>query len=219
MNIQLTGVVVKSEREVLLAIELDSAMKGSYDLAVVNRGGAEAVLRNAFEIVDKDLIEQHYFAAVSYSVNVPVGVWSEYFGPSFTGVSMYIQMPVSISGPGLYYFESELDIVRYNNSNSVKKSTFTFIAVSAGISLYYSITEGVQIFGKILAGPAYNILDLEENSTGSRSLDISVSAGSGIRYFFNKDFFIEPALYWKTFFMADEFFYNAEISLFAGVRF
>jgi hypothetical protein len=219
VDIPVTEVEVKSEREVLLAIKPASGMKGSYDLVVVNRGGAEAVLKSAFEIADKKLIEQYYFTAVSYSVNVPVGAWSEYFDLSLTGASLYLQMPAFTGGHRIYYYEAELDIVRYNSSETAKKSSFTLISASAGISIYYPLTDGVQIFGKILAGPAYNILDLEEDSTVSRSLDISASAGTGIRYFFNKDFFVEPAFYWRTVFMADEFFSNADISLYAGVRF
>lgn len=219
VDIPLTGVEVKSEREVLLVIKPDSGMKGSYDLVVVNRGGAEAVIKSAFDIVDQDLIERYYFAAVSYSINVPVGAWSEYFDLSLTGASLYLQMPAFKGGHKIYYYEAELDIVRYNSSENVKKSSFTLISAIAGISIYYPLTDGVQIFGKILAGPDYNILDLEEESTVSRSLDISASAGTGIRYFFNKDFFVEPAFYWRTVFMADEFFYNADISLYAGVRF
>lgn len=219
INIPVTEIEIVSDNEVVLAIIPEAGLTGEYDLAVVNRGGAEALLRNAFVIVDKEIAEQYYYAAVSWSANIPVGTWSEYFDPSFTGASLYFQMPAFTGDNKMYYYEAELDIVRYNSSEAAKKSSFTLISAGAGISIYYPLTDGVQIFGKILAGPVYNILDLEESGTVSRSLDISASAGTGIRYFLKKDFFIEPALYWKTVFMADEFFYNGEISLYAGVRF
>jgi len=217
-DIPVTIADIKSEKEVLLTVKPDAGMSGSYDLAVVNRGGAEAVLKNAFSVVDKEIREKYFFTAVSYSVNVPAGIWSEYFDPSFAGASVYIQMPAFTGDYKIYYYEAELDIIRYSSSESVKKSSLIFISASAGISLYYPLKNRVQIFGKILAGPAYNILDLEENSTVSRSLDFSATAGTGVRYFFNTDFFIEPALYWRTVFMAEEFFNNAGISLYAGLR-
>ncbi len=220
-DIAVEDVEIKSEREVLLTIKPDAGMAGFYDLVVVNRGGAEALLRNAFRVVEKEIREKYFFSAVSYSVNVPVGVWSEYFDTSFTGASMYIQIPVSTTGSKIYYFEAELDVVRYSSTQSDRESSFLFISSGAGISLYYSLNESVQVFTKILAGPVYNILEMDENISEKRStsLDLYASAGAGVRYFLTEKFFLEPAFYWETVFMAEEFFHNAEISLYAGIRF
>lgn len=221
VDIPVAAIDIKSEKEVLLTIKPDTGMAGVYDLVVVNRGGAEAVLKNAFVVVEKEIREKYFFTAVSYSVNVPVGTWSEYFDTSFAGASIYIQIPVSTSGSKVYYFEAEVDAVKYNSIQSSRESSFTFISSGAGISLYHSFNESVQIFTKILAGPVYNILEMEENISEkkSSSLDLYASAGAGIRYFPAEKFFLEPAICWKTVFMAEEFFHNAEISLYAGVRF
>lgn len=220
-DVTVAGIDIKSEREVLLNIKPETGMSGVYDLVVVNRGGADAVLKNAFTVVEKEIREKYFFTAVSYSVNVPVGTWSEYFDASFTGASIYIQTPVSKSGPTIYYFEAEVDAVKYNSTQSSRESSFLFISSGAGISLYYSLNGSVQLFTKILAGPVYNILEMDENinEKKSSSLDLYVSAGAGIRYFPAEKFFLEPAICWKTVFMAEEFFHSAGISLYAGVRF
>lgn len=220
-DIPVADLEIKSEREVHLTIKPDAGMAGSYDLVVVNRGGAEAVLRNAFRVVEKEVIEQSFFLAVAYSVNVPIGAWSEYFSPSFTGASLYIQIPFFLHGSSQYYFETELDVVRYNISESTKASSFTFISSGAGISFYYLLKNPVHVFVKILAGPVYNMMEMEESSSEKRSssIDLYATTGAGIRYFITDNFFLEHAFYWRTVFMADEFLHNSEISLYAGVRF
>jgi len=220
-DIPVTAVNVKSEREVYLAIKTDAGMAGLYDLVVVNRGGAEAVLSKAFRVVEKKVIEQNFFLAVAYSVNVPIGAWSEYFSPSFTGASLYFQIPFFLSGSAQYYFETELDVVRYNITGSTTASSFTFISSGAGISFYYLLKNPVHVFVKVLAGPVYNMIEMEGSSIEKRSssVDLYATTGAGVRYFLTDNFFLEPAFYWRTVFMAEEFLHHSEISLYAGVRF
>lgn len=219
-EIHLKNVIIKSENQALSSLKTET-MKGSYDLVVINKGGGRDVLINSVNIVEPEKEKNRFFAAAGYDINIPLGVWADYFSTSYTAGSVSLQMSAEKYGYNNFLIESGIAAASYSNTASKKKSSIIFLSTGLGLGYYHPALEKLDVFMKFLAGPAYNILTLDESEDGGKitSIDLFAKTAAGVRYYAGGSFFIDTALNWNTFFMADSFFHSYGISIYAGTGF
>lgn len=221
-EIELPDIAVNSDSEVTFSFKPDSSMKGRYDLVIINRGDAEAVLKNSIEIVEPEAAETIYYAGAGYMINVPFGTWSDYYALSYTGVTAYFQISGRNYGFENNLLEIELDAVRYSSLTSLKKSTLSYAALGIGAGYYYPIVpDSLEIFIKFLGGGVYTTVTFDEDPSAEKSVSIDpyVMAGAGVRAYFSDAVFVNSTCSWKTIFYAGEFLNEAGISIDCGIKF
>ncbi|HNX24118.1 MAG TPA: hypothetical protein PKG60_08710 [Spirochaetota bacterium] len=221
-EIEITDITVDSDNEVTFSFKPDSSLKGKYDLVIINRGDAEAVLKDAFDIVEPEAAETICYAGAGYSVSIPFGIWSDYYAFSYTGVTAFFQFSGRNYGFDNNLFEVKLDAVRYSNVDSLKKSTLSYASLGTGSGYYYPvIVNSLEIFFKLMGGVVYTSVTLDENVTDKKvsSVDLYSMAGAGVRAYLSESVFADSACNWKTIFYAGEFLHEAGISLSCGISF
>ncbi len=216
-EIKLDDVNFISENEVIISCNPSSDSQGLYDLVILNRGDAEAVLKNAVQIVAPGMFKSSVIIGAGYMMGMPLMEWEDYIAPSFTGGKIYVQFPFEN-----IFLEMGADAIIYKNASPANKSSL--LNASFGLGAGYSIpfASGIfEIFIKFNGGPVYTILTLDENYADKQtaSIDLFASAGCGVRFNITESFFVEPALNWKTIFYKDLFLHSGGASLSAGVRF
>lgn len=220
-EIKLSDVEIVSEKEVHISYKPPPSAKGKYDIAVVNKGDVESVLKDAIEIVEPAEVERFYFIGGGYLMSMPSGAWADYMAPSYAGGELFFQ--VSLKNP---LFENillaaEIDAAQFSNVSTVKTSSLKYASLGFGAGYYYPLyTLNMEVFLKFNTGPMYSVLTLDENVVGreTASYDWFVKAGAGLRIYFGDNFFLEPACSWKTAFYTGEFIHLQEISFSAGVK-
>jgi hypothetical protein len=220
-EVEVTELSIKSDVEAVFSFKPDKSMTGVYDLVVVNRGDAEAVLKNGIEIVEPEKADNIYYTGAGYTINIPVGVWSEYYALSYTGVNIFFQMSGRNMGLENLLFEAELEAVRYNNAGSLKTSTFTYTTLGLGSGYYYPVTPNkLELFIKIHGGLVYTYITMDENPAerSVTSIDISAMAGAGVRAYLSESLFIDSTCAWRTTFYAGESLHGIRLSLACGVK-
>ena len=220
-EIQIRNVRILSENEALISFKSEQAMKGFYDLTVVNKGGAKDVLANAVNIVETEKRKTRFFAAAGYDMNTPRGDWAGYFSPSYMGGSISMQMSAGKYGYKNILLETGISGAFYSNTSSTRKSSLIILSSGVGGGYYYPAKENLNIFLKVTAGPAYSVLTLDESTAGGKttSIDLFVKPAAGVRYYAGDRFFIEPSINWNTIFMSELFFHSWGISIYAGIVF
>lgn len=221
-EIELPDIAVNSDSEVMFSFKPDSSMKGRYDLVIINRGDAEAVLKDSIEIVEPEAAETTYYTGAGYMINVPFGTWSDYYALSYTGIVAYFQVSGRNYGFENNLLEIELDAVRYSNLTSLKKSTLSYAALGIGTGYYYPIVpDSLEIFIKFLGGGVYTSVTFDEDPSAENttSIDLYVMAGAGVRAYLSDNVFVDSEFLWKTIFYAEEFMHEAGISLDCGTEF
>jgi hypothetical protein len=221
-EIELPDLEVNSDSEVMFSFKPESSMKGRYDLVIINRGDAEAVLKDSIEIVEPETAETTYYAGAGYMINVPFGTWSDYYALSYTGIAAYFQISGRNYGFENNLLEIELDAVRYSNLTSLKKSTLSYAALGIGTGYYYPIvSDSLEIFIKFLGGGVYTSVTFDEDPSAENavSIDLYVMAGAGARAYISDSVFVNSTFSWKTIFYAEEFLNEAGISFDCGIKF
>ena len=220
-EIELDDIDLISDREVVLTFKPSSSQIGSYDLAVVNRGDVEAVLRGAVIIVEPEKAESIYYLGASYSVNMPMGDFPEYFSTSFTGGGLFLQTPALMFGYENVFFEGEVDAVRYFNTPDTRKCSLTCLGLGFGGGYIYPVSAArVEVILKFLTGPIYSVLVMDEKTEGKEvsSIDWAAMLGAGIRYYPGSNYFIEPGCGWKTVFYKGTWLHDVRFSLGGGMK-
>jgi len=221
-EIEISDITVKSDNEVIFSFKPDSSLKGRYDLALINRGEAEAVLKDAVEIVEPEAAKTTFYAGAGYTVNIPFGTWSDYYALSYTGVRAFFQISGRNFGFENNLFEMELDAVRYSNLDSLRKSTLSYAAFGIGSGYYYPlVTNSLEIFFKLAGGGVYSSVTFDEDPSAKKmtSIDVYIMTGAGIRAYISDSIFVDSTCSWKTVFYAEEFLNEAGISLDCGTKF
>ncbi|PKL19029.1 MAG: hypothetical protein CVV49_02795 [Spirochaetae bacterium HGW-Spirochaetae-5] len=220
-EIEITDVVIKSDSEALFSFKPDSSMKGVYDLVIINRGDVESVLKNGVEIVEAEEAENIFYAGAGYTVNMPMGVWSDYYKLSYTGAEFFFQSSGRNMGLENILFEAAVEAVRYNNIDSLKRSTFSYTSLQIGSGYYYPLMiNKLELFVRLHGGVLYTYLTLDENpDEGSvESIDLSLMAGAGVRAYISESLFVDSSCSWRTVFYAEEALQNVRLSLACGVK-
>jgi len=220
-DVEISDVKIISGGEAEFSYNPSSSLKGVYDLVIINRGDAEAILKNSIEIVEPAEAERFYFISAGYSVSVPNGIWGDYFAPSFTGGKFSFQF--SFKNPFLENFliGTDIEAVQYKNKDTRNKSSLLYSSFGLGAGYYFPITAiNTEIFIKFSGGPVYTVLTLDQNVVGktTTTVDWFASAGAGLRIYIGGSFFIEPAGSWKTIFYKGGSLGEAGGSLCAGFR-
>jgi len=187
----------------------------------VNKGDAEAMLKNGIEIIEPEKADNIYYTGAGYTINIPAGVWSDYYALSYTGVNVFFQISGRNMGLENLLFEAELEAVRYNNADSLKTSTFSYTAFSVGSGYYYPLTPNkLELFVKIHGGFVYTYVQMDENTEEKSvtSIDISAMAGAGVRAYLSESLFIDSTCAWRTTFYAGESLHGIRLSLACGVK-
>ncbi len=221
-EIELTDVEIISDNEAVFSYKPDRSSKGRYDLVVINRGDAESVLKDAIEIVDIEDAGTICFIGAGYLINITTGRWSEYYPLSYTGADIFFQFSGRNMGLRNILFEVELDAVRYNNADSLRKSTYSYSTLGIGSGYYYPVAgNSLELFFKVQAGGVYTSISLNENSADKEitSIDFYTMAGAGARAYLSDNFFIDSTCGWKTIFYAGAFFNDIRVSLGCGRKF
>ncbi len=221
-EIEMTDIKIKSDSEIIFSFKPDKSLKGLYDLVVINRGEAESVLKDAIEIFEPAEAPLMFFAGAGYSVSFPLGPWSKYYTLSYTGVSLFFQISARNIGYENVVFGTEFEAVRFNNPDSIKKSTFSYTSLGIGGGYYYPVMAGlIDLFCKLQCGYAYTLLTLDESLTDKKkfSSDLYAAVSAGIRVYLSRSFFIESGCGWKTVFYTGTPFHDAVISLGCGRTF
>ncbi|HPF05752.1 MAG TPA: fibronectin type III domain-containing protein [Spirochaetota bacterium] len=221
-EIELADVDVRSENEAVISFKPEKKEAGRYDLVVINRGGVESVLKDAVVIVKPEEAETLYYLGAFYSVNMPAGDFPQYFGTSFTGGGIFFQIPAMVSGYDNFMFEAEIDAVRFYNTADTKPCSLTYVTFGIGIDyLYHAGFTPVEFIFKIITGPSYTILKLDESSTGKEnsSIDWFLMLGAGARYYPGADYFIEPSFSFKAVLYSGTYLYDSRVSFACGTRF
>ena len=222
IEIEIEDVDVRSENEAEASFKPSSAQKGRYDLVVINRGNVEYILKDAVTIVEAENAEIPFYIGGVYSVNMPVGDFSDYIVTSYVGASAFLQVSALKFGYDNILFDFEIDAVRYANTSDSKESSLTSVTFGFGLNYVYPVSSiPVELIFTFLTGPAYTILTLDENLTGKdhTSIDWFAMVGAGLRYYSGENFFVEPSFNWKTAFYTGTFFYSSGISLGCGMKF
>ncbi len=221
-EIELTDFQVISDTEAVFNCKPDSSSNGKYNLVIVNRGDAVAVLNDAINIVEKEAAETICFAGIGYSVNIPFGKSSYYYGFSYTGVSGFFQISGRNIGLTNIIFETEFDAVRFNYIDSLKKSTLSYATLGIGPGYYFPlVSNSLELFFKLQGGGVYTSVTLDENLIDKKvsSIDLYAMTGTGVRAWMTENFFIDSALGLKTIFYAGESMYDIKVSLSCGWKF
>jgi len=221
-DVEIADVRVNSGSEVIFSFKPDSSLKGRYDLVIINRGEAEAVLKNSIEIVEPAAAKTICYAGAGYLVKIPFGAWSDYYALSYTGVAAFFQFSGINMGLNNIIFETELEAVRYNNADSLKKSTLSYASVGIGSGYYYPVSvNSLEIFIKIQAGGVYSAVTLDESPDDKdvSTIDLFAMAGFGVRAYPGENMFVDSAFSWKTVFYAGALLHEAGVSLRCGTRF
>lgn len=216
---ELPDLEIKSDSEAVFSFKPDSSMKGRYDLVIVNRGEAESVLKDSIEIVEPEKAENVFFIGAACSMNVPLGKWSDYYSFSYTGGEIFFQSSGRNLGLDNVIFELNLEAVRYNNSASFKKSSFTCAASGIGSGYYYPLPGNkFELFIKLNGGLVYSYLTMDENSAenSASSIDVFAIAGAGVRSRVYGDLFVDTSCSWKTIFYTRSFLNDIKISIGCG---
>ncbi len=222
MEIALDDVDIRSETEVSINFKPSVSQKGIYDLAVINRGDVEAVLKGAVTIVEPEEAKSVWYAGAVYSVNIPMSDFTDYFATSYTGGGVYLQMSATKYGFENFLIDIEADAVRFVNTADTKKSSLTQISLGLGLGYLYPVPASpVELVLRFHAGPVYTSLTMDENITGKNvsSTDVFAMLGAGVRYYSWGNFYIEPSVGWKTVFYTGTFFNDVYVSLGLGMRF
>lgn len=220
-EIEITDVVIKSGSEALFSFKPDSSMKGVYDLVIINRGDVESVLKNGVEIVEAEEAENIYYTGAGYTANIPMGVWSDYYGLSYTGAEFFFQSSGRNIGLENILLETAVEAVRFNNADSLKKSSFFYTSFHIGSGYYYPLViNKLELFVRLHGGVLYTYLTMDEKpDEGSvTSIDISLMAGAGVRAYISESLFIDSSCSWRTVFYAEEALQNVRLSLACGVK-
>lgn len=221
-EIELSDVDVRSDNEAIINFQPEKSDLGRYDLVVINRGDAESVLKDVIVIVKPEEAETVYFLGGFYSVNMPAGDFPQYFGTSFTGGGLFIQTPVTGFGYDNIMIEAEIDAARYSNTADTRPCSLTYVTFGLGVDYLCHVDFApVEFILKLITGPSYTILKLDESSTGKEksSIDWFVMFGAGARYYPGEDFFIEPSYSLKAVLYAGTYFYDSRVSFACGKRF
>jgi len=221
-EIELTDADIRSEEEAVITFEPAKSHQGRYDLVVINRGDVESVLKDAFVIVAPEEAETICYIGAFYSINMPLGDFTEYFGTTFTGGGLFIQIPALFLGYNNIMFEAETDAVRYVNTADTKPASLTCLSFGIGLDYIYPVPFApVELILKFIAGSTYTMLTLDESETDKNvdSVDWSVSLGAGMRYHPAGNFFVEPSFSFKTVFYSGAGFYDARVSIVCGTVF
>lgn len=221
IEVELEDVDVISESEAEINFKPSSSQKGVYDLAVINRGGVESVLKNAFTIVEAENAEIPFYIGGAYSVNMPAGGFSDYVAMSYIGASAFLQVSALKFGYDNLFFDFEIDAARYANTADSKKCSLTYATMGFGTAYVYPVLNArVDLVFRFLTGPAYTILTLDEKLSDKEetSIDWFGMLGAGVRYFPGENIFIEPSFNLKTVFYTGTFFYDARVSFACGTR-
>lgn len=221
-EIALTDFRIISDTEATFSCKPDSSSNGKYDLVIVNRGDAVAIMKDAINIVEKEAAKTICFAGIGYSVNIPLGKWSDYYESSYTGVSAFSQLSGRNIGWTNIVFETELDAARFNYIDSLKKSTLSYATVGIGLGYYFPIvSNSLELFFKLQGGGVYTSVTLDESLIDKKvsSFDMYAMPGVGARIWMNDIFFIDSALGLKTIFYLKESMYDVKVSLSLGWKF
>ena len=221
-EIDLPDIQVNSDSEVIFSFKPDSTIKGRYDLVIINRGDAEAVLKDSIEIVEPETAETIYYAGAGYMINVPFGTWSDYYALSYTGIIAYFQVSGRNYGFENNLLEIELDAVRYSSLTSLRKSTLSYAALGIGTGYYYPVVpESLEIFIKFLGGGVYTSVTFDDDPSAETavSIDLYLMAGAGVRAYLSDTLFVNSTCSWKTIFYAEEFLNETGISFDCGMKF
>lgn len=222
VEIALKNVDLRSENEAIVSFKPSSAQKGKYDLVVINRGGVESVLKNTITIVEAKNAKTYFCIGGAYSVNIPMGGFPDYVTMSYIGASAFLQISALKLGFENIRFDFEMDAARYENTDDSKKFSLTNLTFGFGLDYVYPFSSGTfELIFKLLTGPDYTMLTLDESLTdkNQNSINWFATIGAGLRYYPGRNFFIEPSFAWKTVFYADTLFHNARASLGCGIRF
>jgi len=220
-EIEITDLKIKSDNEAEFSFKPDVALKGIYDLAIVNRGDAESVLKGAIEIVEPEKAEIIFYIGAGYTVNVPLGAWSDYYNFSYAGAEIFCQMSGRNFGLENILFEVEIEAVRYINIDSLKKSTFSYITPGLGAGYYYPILSNkLELFTKFNTGLVYTYLTMDDNPAerSVTSIDLFAMAGVGVRAYLDESLFVDSSCSWRTVFYIGEALYDIRLSFACGLK-
>lgn len=220
-EVKLSDVDIISDSEVHIKYTPPVSLNGKYDLVVVNRGDVESVLKDSVEIVGSGESERFYYIGTGYLLSIPVGIWAEYMGPSYTGGELFFQLSLKNLFFENILLETEIDAVQFTNKQSVDKSSLQYLSAGLGAGYYYPFYSlNMQLFFKVSTGPVYTRLTLDKNVVGrvTTSYDWFANGTTGLRIFTGSSFFIEPACSWKTVFYTGEYLHAGEISLSFGFK-
>ncbi len=221
-EIVLTDTQINSDNEAVFSYKPDKSSKGNYDLVIVNRGEAESVLKDAIEIVEAEAAETICYIGAAYLINISVGKWSYYYPLSYTGADIYFQFSGRNIGFENILFDVELEAVRYNNADSLRKSTFSYAAFGIGSGYYYPVlVNSIELFMKIQGGGVYTSITLDEDFSDNSvsSIDIFAMAAAGVRAYLSESFFIDSTFGLKSVFYTGAVLHDIRISLGCGTKF
>ncbi len=220
-EIEITDVKIKSDNEAEFSYNPDTALKGIYDLAIVNRGDAESVLKDAIEIVEPEKADNIYYIGAAYTVNIPIGIWSDYYTFSYTGAGMFFQISGRNMGFENILFETELEAVRYINISSLRTSTFSYISPGIGAGYYYPLLSSkLELSIKLHGGVVYTYLTMDDNPAerSVTTIDLFTMAGTGVRAYLSESLFLDSSCSWRTVFYAGGALHDFRLSLACGVK-